>query len=177
MNKIFAGMMFIFINFHINIGAARVGLIPDFIGYIFMMQGLIQLQGFSPRFAKIKPFVLIMIIYSVITYVLDLIGVLYSVGPLFGGILGGVYMGVSLYISYNIVMAVKEIEKAEGNDLNSENLFRAWRLLAVFLVLSTVILLAPMLGIFAIVLAFVFAINYLVKFYRTKNLFNEMHCA
>jgi len=115
-----------------------------------------------------------MIVYSLVTYVLDLIGVSYSAGPLLGIILGVIYMGVSLYISYNIVTAVREIEEAEAQTLNSESLFNAWILSALFGALSLIILLVPLLGIFVIVVAFVFAINYLVKFYRTKNLFNEI---
>ena len=174
MSKIFAGMIFIFINFHINVGSVRVGLIPNFIGYIFILLGLMQLEGFSPRFTKVKPLAAIMIMYSLVTYVLDLIGVSYSAGLLLGIILGVVYMGVSLYISYNIVTAVKEIEEAEAQNLNSESLFNAWILSVLFGALTLIIFLVPLLGIFVLVVAFVFAINYLVKFYRTKNLFNEI---
>ena len=37
MSKIFTGMIFIFINFHINVGAVRVGLIPNFIGLSLLL--------------------------------------------------------------------------------------------------------------------------------------------
>ena len=174
MSKIFIGMILIFINFNIDIGTTRIGLIPSFVGYIFMLQGLAQLEGFSHRFTKIKPLAMIMLVFSIITCVLDLLGISLTAGPLFIMILGAVYMGFSLYISYNIVMGVKKIEATEDTDLKSESLFKAWSLLAVFSVLSSMILFIPLVGVFMIVIGFVFAINYLIKFYHMKNLFNDM---
>ena len=56
MRNIFVGLLFIFLDFNLDFGTTRVGLIPDFIGYIMVFQGLKELIFLSEHFAKAKPF-------------------------------------------------------------------------------------------------------------------------
>ena len=36
-------MIFVFLDFDLNIGNSKIGLIPDFIGYIYMYKGAAEL--------------------------------------------------------------------------------------------------------------------------------------
>ena len=40
-------MLLVFLDFSINLGRIRIGLIPDFIGYIIMVKGLSELSDES----------------------------------------------------------------------------------------------------------------------------------
>ena len=56
MSSIFTGMLLVFLDFNINLGRSKIGLLPDFIGYIVMAGGLAELQSESESFAKVKGF-------------------------------------------------------------------------------------------------------------------------
>ena len=51
-----------------------IGLIPDFLGYIFIRKGVQELREESPCFARLDPWTLGMAVYSGILYLLDLFG-------------------------------------------------------------------------------------------------------
>jgi len=179
MRSIFIGMLFVFLNININIGGTSVGLIPDFIGYCFMLRGLTEIEGFSERFTKIKPIVKGMAIYSAFIYLFALIqgptnvNIQYAFSSLgfFVLFLSLVSVLASLYISYNIIMGIKDIEGIQARDLHSERLHSVWKVKAVFSILTFVIIIAPALAIISMLVSFVVAIIYLIAFNKSKKLF------
>ena len=56
MKNIFIGFIFLFLNLDINLGELKIGLLPDFVGYIIMLNGLIELEEKSPLFMEAKPY-------------------------------------------------------------------------------------------------------------------------
>lgn len=56
MNNIFYGMLFVFLDLDLNFGDSKVGLIPDFIGYILIFVGLAELTAGKDRFSRTMPF-------------------------------------------------------------------------------------------------------------------------
>jgi len=88
-SNIFIGMLLVFLNFSLNIGASKIELLPGFIGYYVMLKGLAQIEAFSGRFKKIMPYVKVMIVYAGICYAIDSSGisteieVFYNAWPLF----------------------------------------------------------------------------------------------
>ena len=53
MKSLFIGLIFIFIDFNLTLNETMViNLIPDFVGFILMYQGLTQLTNESERFFK-----------------------------------------------------------------------------------------------------------------------------
>lgn len=172
MRNLFVGLLFVFLDFNLDFGLTRVGLIPDFIGYIMIMIGLNELIFLSPRFKKAHPFAIGMVVYSSVLYVADFFGVWVQFGGISGWLglgLGLVSVAVSLYISYCIVKGVHDLEIEEGRDLNGERLFSTWKLLAIFSAISYVIIIIPVLGIISIVASLVVGIIFLVAFNKTKN--------
>ena len=173
MRDIFIGMLFIFLNFHITLGTMQIGLIPAFVGYYFMLKGLSELSDFSQRFITIKPFVIGMIIYSLFFYVVDLFGGSVNIDILLIMALALVHLAISLYISYSIIMGIKDIELAQQRELNSTQLYLIWKIQAVVLLITHAAFIVPVLAIAGVVIALVTTVIYLFAFNKAKNLFYE----
>lgn len=166
-SNIFIGMLLVFLNFNINIGASQIGLIPDFVGYIIMRKGLTELFSWSDKFPRVVPYVTGMAVYSGICYALAIFGVSISL------ILGLFSTVVSLYISYSIIMGIKDIELSKAQDLHSERLYSTWKLLALFSLVTYALLFIPGLSIIVMIAAFIIGVYYLIVFNETKNLFYQ----
>lgn len=168
MRNIFIGLLLVFLDFNFDINASRIGLIPDFLGYIYMMRGLEEITGHSNWFSKLRPLAMGMAIYSGILYGMDLLGVSASLG--FLSILLGIGSTIiSLYISYGIVMGIKEMENAYLWELNAESLFSTWKLLAIFTVLMYIIIFIPFVNLIGLVVGLIINIYFLYSFNNTKN--------
>ena len=135
MGNIFIGLILVFLDFNLELGNSTIGLIPDFIGYILMLRGLGEIDGESMFFMKVRPFVTGMGIYSGILYFLDLVGASMSLG-LMTYVFAIISTTVSLYISYNIVMGVIDMEGKYSTNLNGANLKSTWMFLAVINILT-----------------------------------------
>jgi hypothetical protein len=170
MKNIFIGFIFIFLDFNLTSGNVKIGLIPDFLGYIIMVKGLVEMADESMLFMKAKPYATGMAIYTGFLYVFDLLGVSASLGVL-SYILGFISTIISLYISYNIVMGVMEIERKYNAFLNGASLKSVWTLLAVFNILSFSLLLIPGIAIIFIIVSFVVSVCFLVSFNHSKDLY------
>ena len=172
MGKVCGGMIFLFLNFNIDLPWSVVGLIPSFVGYCLILAGLTRLTGYSRRFVKIRPVVMAALVYSAIQYVLDLTGatLLFAEDPR-RIILTLVSTVFSLLVSYNIIMGIKDIELTCGHDLESRHLYYAWKVWAVYSLALFVVFLLPMFTALLIIIAFIFAIYLLSKFNRTSSLF------
>lgn len=171
MNNIFYGMLFVFLDFNIQFGTTTVGLIPDFIGYILIVQGLAELTAGDDRFARVRPTAIGMAVYTGVLYAMDLFGISPAMPPLFVFLLGLASKLVSLYVSYNIVMGVNDLETLLGQDLNGRSLYTAWTILAVLSLAVYMLLLIPALGAICLIAGFVVAIVFLVALSRSKNLY------
>ena len=171
MRNIFIGLLFIFIDFHIDLGAARIGLIPDFVGYIFMIKGLDELASQSGWFTKARPFATGMLAYTAILYAMDLFGIWLSLGAALSIVVGLISIIISLYVSYCIVMGVSEMEKTLVRDLNAGGLYKMWTFLAIFSIIPVVIFFIPVLGVISIIVSLIAAICFLVSFSKSKNMY------
>ena len=173
MKSIFIGMLLVFLNFNLDINAMRIGLIPTFLGYIFMLKGLSELTEYSGQFSRVMPHTKVMIAYSAICYALDLFGISSSLGAPVSFVLGLVSTIVSLFISYGIIMGIKDIETTRVQNLNSEQLYTTWKLLATFSLIVYLLYLIPTLAIVCIIIGFIIGVYYLYIFSKTKNLFYD----
>lgn len=164
-------MLFVFLDFDLKFGSSKVGLIPDFIGYILIFVGLAELTAGNDRFSRARPFAAAMAVYTGILYGMDLLGISYTLGTLIPFLLGLASTLISLYISYNIVMGVKDLEAALEQDLNSRPLYSMWIALAIFSLAIYAIILIPGLNPLCIIAGFVVGIAFIVLFNKTKNLY------
>lgn len=173
MNSLFIGFLFIFLNFNINLGQATIGLIPAFIGFIFLLKGINELSSESPHFQKAKPLSIFMVLYSAFLYILDILAIT-NTQILLTIFLGIINMITSLYICYIIISGVKDIEETRNAFLNSNKLRSRWNLMVLFQSLSILsVLILPMVVIFVIVL-FIITILFLIDFHGTKKLYESL---
>jgi len=172
MNNIFIGMLLIFLNFNITIGSSLIGLIPTFLGYIFIVRGLSELTGLSNWFSKILPYVKYMVLYSGLCYAMDLFGISAMIGAPVSFVLGLISIIVSFFISYNIIMGIKNIETTRMQNLNSRQLYNTWKLLVVTSLTACIFyFIETTVSAIFIVLGFAMAVYYLYIFSKTKKLF------
>ena len=190
MRNIFIGMILVFLNFDITLGSSKIGLIPSFIGYAYMYFGVLELSEYSHKFVKIAPVIKVMAIYTGFMYLIDLLGFSASFEIPFGFgsfldvgvplefILLSVLLGListfaSLFISYEIIQGIKDIESVKMKDLNSGQLLSTWKILVVFSLLTYVLLIIPELAIICIIVIVIVDIYYLFVFNKSKNLYYE----
>lgn len=171
MRNIFIGFLLVFINFSIDTSGSKIGLIPDFLGYIFILRGLEELVDKS-MFFKIKPYVTGMIVYSLVLYFFDLFGFSLSYRIL-TYIFAFISTVISLFISYNIVMGINDMERIHGISLNGDRLNSMWRIYALVVIISYVLIVIPLLAIFSIIASFVITVFFLIEFNTTKKMYYE----
>lgn len=171
MNNIFIGFIFLFLDFSIDFGATRVGLIPDFVGYILIAQGLAELTAGNDKFSRVRPFALVMAVYTAILYTMNLLGIYIYMGVLISTVIGLAALLASFFISYNIVMGIKDLETALEQDLSSRSLYSAWMAYTAISFVLFFLVLIPGLYYICTIAGNIAGIVFLVMMGRTKNLY------
>lgn len=167
-------MIFVFLNLDLHdllIDNSSLGLIPSFVGYFFMFRGLKEMVSFSGRFQKMIPYVKWIGIYSAINYMAALFGILARLPMPLTLLLDFAAIVISLYISYNIIMGIRDIEMNRSQNLNCTQLYFAWRMLAVFSALPFLGAFIPLIAYISVIVGFGVGVYYIYAFYNTKSLF------
>lgn len=170
MKNILIGFIFILLDFTLNLSNTKIDLIPDLVGYLFILSGLNEMSRESVMFNKTKPFATAMAVYSGLLFFVDLMGGSISFGGL-NYILALISIVVALNISYQIVMGVIDIEGQYNRNLNGNSLKSTWTLLAIFRILAFFFMVIPLFSILCIIGAFILDICFLVAFNSSKNLY------
>ena len=171
MKRIFIGMIVVFIDFNLNFENNTIGLIPDFIGYFMMIEGLKEITNYSNNFTKVLPYVKSMAIATALTYLMDFFGI--RIYLLVSLLLGLVLMAVCMYISYTIIMGIKDVETEFQQNLNTESLYSAWKISMILSFVTYVLIIVPGLMILCSLATLVAYVYYLVQFNKTQKLFYE----
>ena len=129
MKKLFWGFFFILLEFHFNTtvnGAVThsVDVLPDVVGWVLLLAGLREMEAESALFGKLRPFALAMAVYTGVLWVDELMGWFSQ-----SGLLAILALVVELYVTWALVVAVRDVEERRGADLNSRSMKRAWTLL------------------------------------------------
>jgi len=170
MGNIFIGLLLICLDFDLTLENIKVGLLPNFLGYIVMIKGLKIMAQESPVFIKAKPFAAGMAVYTGILYIMDLLGISASYGAL-TYLLSLLATGVLLYILYIIVSGVSDTEKKYEISLEGDRLKSAWILRAVFDIISYVLYWFWPLPIIGVIGSLLSSIYFLVIFHKSKHLY------
>lgn len=175
MNKIFIGLFFVSINFHLDIGSVRIGLAPDFIGYILIFLGMRELEGLSGHLADNKKICIPAAVLSGILYSLDLTG-MSAVGEeidlKFGVLLlcEIIISIISLKVLYNIVKGIEDIEHRFLYNLNYEKLIFIWKAISAAVIITYVCLIfVSSLALFAAIANLILTIILLYQFNITRK--------
>lgn len=186
MSKLMLAFVFIFLNFNLDINQVTLNLLPAFVGYIFMYQGIKELIYEIPRYAKIQAFVIVMGICTAVDWVMNLLGVSVGIGfAVLASAYSLILTFVSFYISYQIVKGISDVERANSYPLGGEKLEKTWLVLVVCNGAGSVLTLVGVLGVPAmaflglicVLVALVAVICFLVFFNKTKNEYYKMKTA
>lgn len=171
MDNIFIGFILIFLDFNITIANVRINIIPDFVGYIVMIYGLVEMANKSSKFIEAKPYAIGMAVYTAILFFIDIFSSSTSSFDVLNYIFAFTSTCISLFISYKIVMGVIDMEEKYNVNLNGNSLKSRWTAFAVINILSFVSLLIPPFSIIFLIVSVIIFICFLVALYNSKKLY------
>lgn len=176
MNNIFIGFVFALLDFNLDLGSVRIGLIPDFIGYILITKGLAEMSIHSNIFYRLKFSSQFMSVFSGILYCLDIFGISDNF-PIISGFLGLIAISMLIYIAYNVISGIQEMEQRYAIDLYGRQLKSSWSVWMVFVILTyffLVTILFAFLSIIALFISFIANICFLVALNRSKHAYYNL---
>lgn len=177
MASIFYGFIFLFFDFTINIDIISFGLIPDFVGYIFIVIGLGELRSESRCFERARPWAVAMAVYAAVEYVLGLFGIMSLIQMLASVIDIGCFV-IYVYIMAMIINGIKDMEVNNYTDYNAAGLRSIW---IAEVVLQTIVHVMTMLSVISsagglvmlqlplLIAILVIHIIFLIKFNDTRK--------
>lgn len=171
MNNIFLGFIFILFDFTLNFNESTLSLMPAFVGYWFLGKGLVELQGRSESITKAIPLAKFMIVFSAITWLINLFAI--QLG-LVGTAIGLVETVFSIYVSYLVVVGIKEVEEYHQADLQANKLKQAWLMSTICRLCVGLLIWVPFLILIVIVVAFAIHIYFMVALNNTKKAYYEL---
>ena len=183
MKKIVFGFLLIFLNFNLNFNRVSINVLPDFVGYYLLLQGMAQMKEENPRFAAPRPFTMGMVVYTAILWVGSVLGVS---GGVLASVLNLVALVVQFYIAWVLVAALRELETGYGADLYGAMLLKRWKiLLGLNVVLQLIRLLAQVTPVDAVGMAaavlvladIIWAFLFILGWNRAANLWAEAKVA
>lgn len=180
MRKLFWGFFFIYLNFNLNLNQYSLNILPNFVGYILLLQGIKQLEEESCFFRRARPFAVGMAMYEAVLWLGAVFGIETDRG--IGTVLGWISMVVALYVSWLLIQGVLEIERQSGTDLLGAQMYSRWKLLAGLQVIGKLLGLVANLAnlnmLFAvasvvIIVSLVAIILYLLCWKRTADAYED----
>lgn len=172
MNKLFLGLLFVLLDFNINFGQCSIGLVPDWLGFWFLHQGLMELSEEWDGFRNGRIAAIGLLVYSAVLYIMDLFA-LSAQTDVVVWILSLVYTVVFLFLLRQIAKGICYMEDTHRWDLEGGKLESLWMALAVIDILGVALSLVPVVGAVCNLAALVVAVCYLAALNGTKKRYHE----
>ena len=167
MSDIFVGLILLFFNFNLNLGASSIGLLPSFVGAYLIWKGTRELADESETMRELDLVLKVAIGVHAVIWVCNFFGVVHAWGVLFW-LLNVASQLMNLYILYQLTGGMEDLENLHGVDMRVEMLKRWWLIIFTFSVL-TVFSGWPFMSVFCTVGWFVALLGYLVCFSDGKK--------
>lgn len=182
MKKIFWGFLLMFLSFDLDLNGHSLDVLPDFVGYILLLQGMRELEHESDMFKNARPFAVGMTIYTAVLWVGQLLAVHAGNGWI-TELLEIASTVVALYISWMLIQGVTEMEHSREADLHMADAYQRWKELAGVQVAVRVLSLLANLANISIILiivaalaiaALVLNILYLVAWWKGVKAYEQL---
>lgn len=174
MKSIFLGMFICFLKLNLTSGSFRITILPDFLGYLFILRGIKSLEKESTHLVKIKPYVIGMIICMFIYFIGECLMFTNELNAVISTVLSIGRSIMELYITYRIIQGISDIEEQHQFDLEVEKLFSIWKIRVGLMVVVYIMSLLSGGGGIALIVWFIVEFYFLIVFYRTHSLYNKM---
>ncbi|MBQ7802019.1 MAG: hypothetical protein IJ375_06830 [Oscillospiraceae bacterium] len=173
MNRLFWGLFFMTLDFHLNLGSVRLGLLPDFVGYCLLMKGMEELAEESKYFNRGRHWAFGLTLLHGILYGADLLDLdSGSTVLLWFAALAG--FGAGMYLLYQMIAGIRQMEENHRWDLQGEKLKTMWMIETVMGVISHLLSWMPLVSAFAALAGTVTAICLLAAMYGTRKRYREV---
>ena len=137
MHNFFIGMLLVFFDFSIKVGARQlhvIHLLPDFLGYIFILKGINEMLKESAVFERaVKP-AKVLIVLGIIVFIANASGFaprhenLASIGSF-------IILVFDITVWFRIIEGIEDVERSRNIFLNSPELRKVWKILSVLRVI------------------------------------------
>lgn len=170
MSKIFAGFLFVFLNFNLTLNQTyTVNLLPDFIGFLLLYLGTRELLEESPRYSAAGPWLLALTAYSLAVWVLDFLGIsggwVASLLTLAGAV-------ASYYATWLVIKGFGDIENNNRVEIGAAQSMHSWKICAILNIVAVGLSWVPVLSVLLMLGMVVVTILLLVSLNKTRKLYD-----
>ncbi|MBO5228376.1 MAG: hypothetical protein J6B39_05215 [Lachnospiraceae bacterium] len=138
MIRLAIGMLFILVNFAPEIGNLSINLLPEFVGYIFILSVSDKLAKKSDYFKGLSGMLFLMIVYKVVDYIIMMFALDKDVLATVFFWLGIVMTILSLVIQFRVYCGIDEIAYDDDVRVNTSKIFLLFKVQVVLTVLAYV---------------------------------------
>jgi hypothetical protein len=179
MKNIMFGFLFVILNFNLTFNNDIIlNVLPNFVGYWFLLKGLNELRPHSTLFEKAMPYAKVLFFYYILDFVANITGIaskLLKQYVLWGFGFGLVLIIISLFCSQLIMKGIMEMEAKFQCKAGAEKLYRAWNSYAIGLVISFfLVYFLPGLSVIGLLVSLIINIYFLITLNKTKNEFTAV---
>ena len=171
MRKLFWGFFLILLDLPLSFANSTLHLLPDWLGYAFLLMGCAQLESESELFGKIRSFCIAMCAFSAFIWLIDFSGL---DGGTFGNIVQLVHLCLRLYVIRRIIRAIAQTEMRRSCDLSSAHLRRVWLAVALCTAAAVALFWFPAMAVICAVAADIAGIVFLFAFHSTRKAYEQM---
>ena len=171
MRKLFWGFFLILLDFPLSFADSTLHLLPDWLGYLFLLAGCAQLEGESELFGKMRSLCIAMCAFSALHWLMDFSGL--GSGT-FGNVVQLVHLCLRLYVIQRIIRAIAQAEMRRNCDLCSAHLRRVWLVLALCTAAAAALFWFPAMAVICAVAADIAGIVFLFAFHSTRKAYEQM---
>src|SRR5690554_4276465 len=160
------GLLLVFFNFTIRISDAFIiNLIPSFIGYMIIKEGMKRLSRIHNPiiFEVTQRFASVLVVYSLVIFLLDLTGLsvfLSTSMMIVSLIVSLLFLVLQLMFTFHLTRSIQQ-SNPDGDQLNKK-LYMTFQAIVALDVLSLVFITTPMIGFIIVVGSFVAQIIYMI---------------
>ncbi len=126
MANLFWGAFFVFVNIDLNLEYCRIGLIPEFIGYILLIKWINRIREdekcIGTGLNTAKGWLIFLGVVSGIDYCLALLGIALQISGVLSIILTSILIGISCYCWIKMINAVSVMESCFLSDFKIRTL-------------------------------------------------------
>lgn len=172
LRDIFWGFILLFFTINFGVGLAKVVILPPFVGYLMIFFAVAKLKPISKHFKKIDFPLIALSIFSLITFVLSLMGIpianqLDPVSILLILISDGIY----LWMMYLMFYGLRDVAAAAGNDDYGTQFTDLFPFYVIFRVIIGIgLLIFPALSFAFIIANLILHIIFLVRLSRFSKI-------
>lgn len=136
MIKLAIGMLFVLMNFSIDIGDLSINILPEFVGYLLFLSAADKLKAKSAYFDKMSGWLFVMAVYKIADYIVSMLNInsgMTATVFFFGGIVATI---LGLIIQFRVFCGIDEIAYNDDVRIKSGRLFTLFKAEIVLTVLA-----------------------------------------